>query len=252
MAAATPDVYFKITIGGRDAGTLVFRLFYETTPRTAQNFKALCTGECGIGKTTGKPLHYRGIPFHRIIKGFMCQGGDFSNKNGTGGESIFGGKFRDENFTKRHTKAGLLSMANAGPNTQGSQFFITLKATPHLDGKHCVFGELVQGADILNRMANVTVGPSDKPVFGEDVVIADCGIVPARGLSEGAREKSNKKESKKKDKKSKKEKKEKKRKHDKDHDDRRPSHHKRSRSRERSPEDGDHSKRRRSGDRELA
>ena len=180
----------------------------------------------------------------------MCQGGDFSNKNGTGGESVYGGKFRDENFTKRHTKAGLLSMANAGPNTQGSQFFITLKATPHLDGKHCVFGEVVQGMDVLHRMANVTVGPSDKPVFGEDVVIADCGVVPARGLSEGVNENGDKKDSKKKDKKSKKEKKEKKRKRDKDHDDRMYSHHKRSRSRERSPGNDGHSKRRRSGVRE--
>ena len=103
------------------------------------------SGEKGIGQKTGKPLHFKSSLFHRIIPGFMIQGGDFSNKNGTGGESIYGGKFNDENFKVKHNRAGLLSMANAGPNTNGSQFFVTLSATPHLDGKHVVFGELVDG-----------------------------------------------------------------------------------------------------------
>jgi peptidyl-prolyl isomerase G (cyclophilin G) len=106
----------------------------------------------------------------------MCQGGDFSNRNGTGGESIYGGEFRDENFKKRHTKAGQLSMANAGPNTQGSQFFLTLTATPHLDGKHVVFGELIEGMELLKRMGNVKVNGSDKPL--QEVKISGCGVWP--------------------------------------------------------------------------
>lgn len=113
----------------------------------------------------------------------MAQGGDFSNKNGTGGESVFGGKFRDENFIKRHIKPGLLSMANAGPNSNGSQFFITFRATPHLDGKHVVFGELIQGADVLRRIEAVSTGERDKPVFGEEVRVDDCGEMKPRAPS---------------------------------------------------------------------
>ncbi|CAK4685510.1 unnamed protein product, partial [Aphanomyces euteiches] len=113
--------------------------------------------------------------FHRIIDGFMCQGGDFSNRNGTGGESIYGAKFKDENFLHRHTRAGLLSMANAGPNTNGSQFFITLAPTKHLDGKHVVFGEVIKGMDVVYAMEAVPKGRNDKPTH--DVVIADCGVL---------------------------------------------------------------------------
>ena len=115
------------------------------------------------------------VPFHRIIKGFMCQGGDFSNKDGTGGESIYGSKFEDENFRLNHNRAGLLSMANAGPNSNGSQFFITLAPAPHLDGKHVVFGEVVDGVQILYQMGTVDT-VKDKPVFGQEVVISRCGI----------------------------------------------------------------------------
>lgn len=163
-------VFFDITIGGQPAGRIVFQLYPET-PRTSENFRALCTGERGAGRA-GRPLHYRGCGFHRIIPGFMCQGGDFTRGDGTGGESIYGSKFEDENFTKRHTKPGLLSMANAGRNTNGSQFFITTVATPHLDGKHVVFGEVVEGMDVVRAMEAVgsREGRTSRPV-----VIAECG-----------------------------------------------------------------------------
>ena len=124
-----------------------FELF-NTTPKTSENFRALCTGEKGIG-TSNKPLCYKGAIFHRIIPGFMCQGGDFTKFNGTGGESIYGPKFEDENFKHRHNGRGLLSMSNCGKNTNGSQFFITFDAFPHLDGRHVVFGRLVSGLDVL-------------------------------------------------------------------------------------------------------
>merc|ERR1712161_74542 len=129
----------------------------------------------GDGKL-GKPLYYKGCGLHRIIKGFMLQGGDFTNGDGTGGESIYGEKFDDENFIIKHTKAGQLSMANAGPETNGSQFFVTCKETPHLDGKHVVFGHVVEGLDIVKQIENVPCGENDKPE--RDVIIEDCGEMP--------------------------------------------------------------------------
>merc|ERR1712070_33346 len=140
----------------------------------AENFRCLCTGEKGTGGS-GKPLHYKGSAFHRVIPGFMCQGGDFTTGDGRGGKSIYGGKFEDENFNGKagkHTGKGCLSMANAGPNTKGSQFFVCTGNTPHLDGKHVVFGKVTSGLDVVDKIekAGSQSGATSKPV-----VITDCG-----------------------------------------------------------------------------
>jgi len=172
--ASNPLVYLDITIGGEEAGRIVLELYKDVVPKTAENFRALCTGEMGVGKSTGKPLHYKGTPFHRIIPGFMCQGGDFSARNGTGGESIYGEKFDDENFELKHEEKGLLSMANAGPGTNGSQFFITVAETPHLDGKHTVFGQVLKGYGVVREMEHVET-KGEAPVH--EVLIADCGVL---------------------------------------------------------------------------
>merc|ERR1711918_288688 len=163
-----------MTVGGAPAGRIVMELRADVVPKTAENFRALCTGEKGMGKS-GKPLHYKGSHFHRVITQFMCQGGDFTRGNGTGGESIYGEKFEDETFEGKcgtHTGRGCLSMANAGPNTNGSQFFICTADTPWLDGKHVVFGKLVDGEGTLDacERCGSQSGNTSKPV-----VIADCG-----------------------------------------------------------------------------
>ncbi|KAI1792707.1 peptidyl-prolyl cis-trans isomerase [Ganoderma leucocontextum] len=172
MSSDRPYVFFDVTIGGRPAGRVVMQLFQDITPKTAENFRALCTGEKGVGNAE-KPLHFKGSTFHRVIKGFMVQGGDFTAGNGTGGESIYGEKFEDENFEVKHTKRFLLSMANAGANTNGSQFFITCNPTSHLDNKHVVFGEVIRGKSVVRAVENTETSSGDVPV--EPCVIVDCG-----------------------------------------------------------------------------
>merc|ERR1711948_7701 len=163
--------FFDMTIGDAPAGRIVMELRSDVAPKTAENFRALCTGEKGTGKS-GKPLHFKGSAFHRVIPQFMCQGGDFTRGNGTGGESIYGDKFADENFQLKHTGAGILSMANAGPNTNGSQFFLCTVATPHLDGKHVVFGAVTEGMDVVKKIE--AVGSSSGKT-AKAVVIDNCG-----------------------------------------------------------------------------
>jgi peptidylprolyl isomerase len=167
----THKVFFDIAIDGKAAGRVVFGLFGNAAPLTVENFRALCTGEKGLGKS-GKPLHYKNSPFHRVIPGFMLQGGDFTAGTGVGGESIYGPKFNDEAFTLQHTKPGVLSMANAGPNTNGSQFFITTVVTPWLNGRHVVFGEVIEGMEVV-RVVEGVGSPTGKT--SKMVTIIDSG-----------------------------------------------------------------------------
>jgi peptidylprolyl isomerase len=164
------NVYFDITIDGAPAGRIVFRLFDDVVPKTAQNFRELATGQHGYG--------YEGSAFHRVIPEFMLQGGDFTRGDGTGGKSIYGEKFADENFKLKHDRPYLLSMANAGPNTNGSQFFVTTVVTSWLDGKHVVFGEVIEGQDVVKA---VEAKGSRSGTPSAKVVIASSGTVPAAG-----------------------------------------------------------------------
>ena len=173
LDTVTKRVFFDIEVDGESAGRIVFGMFGDTVPKTVENFATLADGSAGTGNS-GKPLHFKGSKFHRIIPGFMAQGGDFTNGNGTGGESIYGNKFADENFTLQHTKPYLLSMANAGPNTNGSQFFITFKETPWLNGRHTVFGEVIEGQNVVNDLEKIGSGSG---ATSKTAVIADCGIL---------------------------------------------------------------------------
>ncbi|KAH8906086.1 peptidyl-prolyl cis-trans isomerase H [Coniochaeta sp. PMI_546] len=171
--SGNPLVFFDITLGGEPLGRITFELFKDVVPRTAENFRQFCTGEY---KSQRRPQGYKGSKFHRIIPSFMCQGGDFLHGDGTGSTCIYGTKsFADENFNLKHDRPGLLSMANAGPNTNGSQFFITTVPTPFLDGKHVVFGKVVDGMDVVKKMEATKTGYRGKDVPNLDVVIAQCG-----------------------------------------------------------------------------
>ncbi|CAG5114293.1 Oidioi.mRNA.OKI2018_I69.chr2.g8355.t1.cds [Oikopleura dioica] len=172
-AHVRPRCFFDITINEVDAGRIIFELHDDIVPKTVANFRALCSGDAGIGKTTNKVLHYKGSIFHRVVRNFMIQAGDFSENTGRGGESIYGGYFDDENFKRKHDRPFLLSMANRGKNTNGSQFFITTQTASHLDGLHVVFGEVISGQEVVKKIERQPTDQKSKPY--NPCMIANCG-----------------------------------------------------------------------------
>ncbi|XP_019939761.2 NK-tumor recognition protein isoform X2 [Paralichthys olivaceus] len=187
-----PQCYFDVELNREPVGRIVFQLFLDVCPKTSKNFLSLCTGERGIGKLTGKKLCYKGSTFHRVVKNFMIQGGDFTEGNGRGGESIYGGYFEDENFTLKHDRAFLLSMANRGKDTNGSQFFITTKTAPHLDGVHVVFGLVISGFEVIKKIEGLKTDSASRPYA--DVRVVDCGQLitkSANDVLEGHRKRTS-------------------------------------------------------------
>ncbi|CAK9097317.1 Peptidyl-prolyl cis-trans isomerase D (PPIase D) (40 kDa peptidyl-prolyl cis-trans isomerase) (Cyclophilin-40) (CYP-40) (Cyclophilin-related protein) (Rotamase D) [Durusdinium trenchii] len=176
-----PRVYLDISIGSRTGGRVIIELFPDITPRAAENFRGLCTGEYGLGRNTKKRLSYEGCQIFRSVKNFMIQTGDFQFNNGDGGESIYGGTFNDEDFVRRHTQAGVVSMANKGRNSNGSQFFITLKRSVQLDNKHIAFGQVVEGMDVIRAVAAVPTDRDERPRVS--CTIVGCGEVGAKTQS---------------------------------------------------------------------
>ncbi|KAG9087720.1 cytochrome P450 monooxygenase 11, partial [Ceratobasidium sp. UAMH 11750] len=173
-----PRVFFNFEADQRPLGRVVFELFRDDVPKTVENFRALATGEKGLSQVSQVPLYYKGCIIHRSIDDFMIQGGDFTKRNGTGGESIYGHPFEDENFDRDVDAGGLLVMANRGPNTNSSQFFITVRPCPHLNGKHVVFGRVVAGLDIVKQISKLPVDEKSRPL--KPVVIASCGELELR------------------------------------------------------------------------
>ncbi|CAE6446561.1 hypothetical protein ACGC1H_002898 [Rhizoctonia solani] len=173
-----PRVFFNFEADGQPLGRVVFELFRDEVPKTVENFRALATGEKGLSQVSQTPLYYKGCIIHRSIESFMIQGGDFTKRNGTGGESIYGHPFEDENFNRDVDAEGLLVMANRGPNTNSSQFFITVRPCPHLNGKHVVFGRVVSGLDIVKQISEMPVDEKSRPL--KPVVIASCGELELR------------------------------------------------------------------------
>ncbi|KAI0688103.1 cyclophilin-like domain-containing protein [Cytidiella melzeri] len=190
---ARPRVFFDVAVDGNSVGRVVFELYSDTAPTTCENFRALCTGEKGLSALSERPLYYKNSIIHRSIKDFMIQGGDFAKRNGSGGESIYGGTFADEDLTRPLDAEGLLCMANKGPNTNGSQFFVTLRACPHLNGKHVVFGRVIRGyQEVIQKIAEVPADEKDRP--GVPVTIANCGELMMRSKVQDIPDKVKKEE----------------------------------------------------------